>query len=338
MAKTKNKKLILGVDIGGTKIATGLVNADGEILCSIHRKMTARGNASEGFAAVKAAIDDLLSVTEGHRPMAIGVSVPGWIDSVTGVLLSATNLPCWRNFPLAQKLERCYKLPTHLANDANAAALAEAAWGAGAGYRNVFYVTLGTGIGTALVLRHRVYPGRTGAAGEGGHMTINFSGPRCACGKRGCIEMYASGPAIARRAREMLGRAGKGSTLERKFAGKKSAMTAEDVSNAAAAGDQFATRILEDVADHFAIWLGGIIDLLEPEVVVLGGGVAPLMISRLGRIRRRLKIWALNPRREQIPIVNAAYGPESGLVGAAALCLSRSEVWNHVHELKQKRT
>jgi glucokinase len=324
----KNKKLVLGVDIGGTKIAAGLVNSDGKILYSVRTRMVAKKSAQDGLQAVRTAIDDVLRATAGQNASAIGVSVPGWVDSPQGVLLNATHLPCWRNFPLAQEIESVYRLPTHLANDANAAALAEAAWGAGAGYRNVFYVTIGTGIGTALVLRHRIYPGRTGAAGEGGHMTINFHGPRCGCGKRGCIEMYASGTAIARRARERMSKAGTGSPAKKISSKEAVGITAEAVAKAAASGDELAGQILGEAADHLAIWLGGIIDLLEPEVIVVGGGVAHLMTSMLGRIRRRLKIWAINPRQQQIPIVNASYGPESALVGAAALCLSRSVVWN----------
>jgi glucokinase len=323
----KSQKVVLGVDIGGTKIAAGLVNSEGKILYSSRTRMVAKKSAQEGVQAVRTAVDDVLKATAGQKVSAIGVSVPGWVDSAQGMLLSATNLPCWRNFPLAQEIETCYRLPTHLANDANAAALAEAAWGAGAGYRNVFYVTIGTGIGTALVLRHRIYPGRTGAAGEGGHMTINFRGPLCGCGKRGCIEMYASGTAIARSARERMRRAGIRS-LGGRFDAKHTTITAEAVAKAAAAGDQLAGEILGEAADHFAIWLGGIVDLLEPEIIVVGGGVARLMTSMLHRIRRRLKIWAVNPRQQQIPIVNASYGPESALVGAAALCLSRAQVWN----------
>jgi glucokinase len=334
----KSGKLILGVDIGGTKIASGLVNPDGKILYSVRKRMSARKSAGEGLEAVRAAIDEVLRENPRARPIAIGVSVPGWVDSTHGVLLSATNLPCWTNFPLAQEIEDHYHLPTHVANDANAAALAEAAWGAGAGYRNVFYVTLGTGIGTALVLSHRIYPGRTGAAGEGGHMTINFSGPLCGCGKRGCIEIYASGTAIARSAREHLGRAPKSSILARKFSDDPSAITAEAVAEAAKAGDPLAAEILDEAADHFAIWLGSIIDLLEPEIIVLGGGVARLMMAMLDRIRQRMKTWAINPRQQQIPIVNASYGSESGLVGAAALCLSRSEVWSSQTVKRQQRS
>jgi glucokinase len=242
------------------------------------------------------------------------------------VLLSATNLPCWRNYPLAEKIQQRYKLPTRLANDANVAALAEAVWGAGVGYNNVFYVSLGTGIGTGLVLQDRLYYGRTGAAGEGGHMTIDLNGPQCACGKRGCIEMYASGRAIGARARQLVAHNPHTRILEL-AEGKAAAVTSEVVGKAALDGDARANEILREAADYLAIWLGNIIDLLEPEVIVIGGGLGELMGSFFNYIRSRLDTCSVTPGRQQIPILSALYGTESSLVGSAALCLPRGQVW-----------
>jgi len=326
---TKSKDLFLGVDIGGTKVAAGLVTASGKVLVSTRTAMVTQKSASDGLRAVTRAIDSVMRDSRASKVRAIGISVPGWVDTSQGVLLSATNLPCWRNFPLAQEIHQRYAKPTHLANDANAAAIAEAAWGAGAGYSNVFYISMGTGIGTGMVLQHRVYAGRTGAAGEGGHMTINLRGPVCACGKRGCIEMYASGTAIARIARERLSRKGRRQSRILELAGKKIAnVRTEHIAEAAAAGDAIALEVLGEAADHFAIWLGSIIDLLEPEIIVIGGGIAHLIMSLLGRIRKGLQIWAVNPRWQQVPIVSALYKSDSALVGAAALCLPRTRLWN----------
>lgn len=326
---TKSKGLLLGIDIGGTKVAAGLVTANGKVLVSARASMVTRKSAAEGLRAVTRAVDTVLRDSRASKVHAIGISVPGWVDTSQGVLLSATNLPCWRNFPIAQELQTRYGKPTHLANDANAAALAEAAWGAGSGYSNVFYISMGTGIGTGMVLQHRVYAGRTGAAGEGGHMTINLRGPACACGKRGCIEMYASGTAIARRARERLSRRGRRQSQMLDLAGGKIAdIKTEHVAQAAAAGDAIALEVLGEAADYFAVWLGSIIDLLEPEIIVVGGGIAHLMMSLLGRIRKGLQFWAVNPRWQQVPIVSAFYKSESALVGAAALCLPRTRLWN----------
>ncbi len=328
MERRPGKNLVLGVDIGGTKVAAGLVNSRGEVLVTARARMVTNEGPQEGLQAVLDAITEVLASRRAKDACAIGVSVPGWVDSDQGVLLGATNLPCWRNYPLKSEIEARFHLPTRLANDANVAALAEAVWGAGSGFKNVFYVSLGTGIGTGLVLQHRIYYGRTGAAGEGGHMTIDYRGPLCGCGKRGCIEMYASGTAIARRARARLAnKRAQRSHMMALALGQVNAVTSEIVGKAAMAGDALAIAVLEEAADHLAIWLGNIIDLLEPEIIVIGGGLGHLMASFLGHMKQRLETWAINPRRGQIPIVSAVYGAESGLVGSAALCLPRTRLW-----------
>ena len=200
---------VIGVDIGGTKIAAGLVGRDGEITHQVRVPMVCDEGSDAGTAAVVSAID-LVTAQIADKFGAegsvggIGICSPGPLDPKTGIVINPPNLPCWRNFPLAAEISRAYSLPVKLDNDANAAALAETLWGSGRGYRNVFYVTIGTGIGTGIVLDGRIYHGRTGAAGEGGHVTIDYHGPRCGCGKRGCIEVLASGPAIARRAQDKL--------------------------------------------------------------------------------------------------------------------------------------
>ncbi len=322
------KQFVIGVDIGGTKVASGLVNSAGDILHSTRRRMTPRLSAEQALQPVIEAINEVMEAAHDAGPSAIGISVPGWVDSRHGVLLSASNLPCWRNFHLADAIRDRFQLPTRLANDANVAALAESVWGSGSSYRNVFYLSLGTGIGTGMVLNRRLYYGRTGAAGEGGHMTIDYTGPRCACGKRGCIEMYASGTAIARRARERLAEHGAARSKLLELAnGDIQSVTAETVGTAALAADPLANEILRETADYLTIWLGNIIDLLEPEVIVIGGGLGQLMREFVGYIREGLRTWAINPRRDQIPIRSALYGAESGLVGSAALCLSRTHSW-----------
>src|SRR5260370_15297906 len=160
------------------------------------------------MAAVTFAIDSVSAKTSRDTALGlisgIGICSPGPLDPNAGIVINPPNLPCWRNFPLAAEVSQIYRVPVKLDNDANAAALAETLWGAGRGYRNVFYICIGTAIGTGIVLDGRIYHGRTGAAAEGGHLSIDYRGPRCGCGKRGCIEGLASGPAIARRARAKL--------------------------------------------------------------------------------------------------------------------------------------
>jgi glucokinase len=312
-------KLVLGVDIGGTKVAVGLVNSRGRILHATRAPMAARGNAEQGFRALQNAMDAVMPHARAARVRAIGVCAPGWVESERGVLLGATNLPCWRNFPLARKIGKHYGLPTRLTNDASAAALAEAKWGAGAKYESIFYVSLGTGIGTAMVREGEIYHGRPGGGCEGGHMSINFSGPLCGCGKRGCVEMYASGTAISTRARGLLRQSRNNHSQILKMAGGNiSHVTAETVNKAARSGDQLATQILQEARDHLAIWLGNIIDLLEPEVIIVGGGIGRVMTSFRTRMRQTLETWAINPGAHRVPILNARYGSQSALAGAAA--------------------
>src|SRR5580692_1593826 len=196
----------LGVDIGGTKVAAGLVDGEGAILFQTRVAMPANGSAAEAFGAVQFAIEGVFAAQPEARASltGIGICAPGPLDPVTGMILNPPNVHCWRNFPLATEVQRVFGFSARVDNDGNAAGLAEAIWGAGVGYRNVFYATLGTGIGTGIVFDRKIYHGRTGSAAEGGHVTIDYHGPVCGCGKRGCIESLAAGPAIARRARERI--------------------------------------------------------------------------------------------------------------------------------------
>src|ERR1700759_327889 len=191
----------LGGDIGGPKVAVGIVDGEGKILAQGRKPMIANGTAEAGLEAVVAAIDSMMP--QG-KIQSIGICAPGPLDPKTGVILNPPNVPCWRNFPLGEKLSAKYLLPVKIDNDANAAALAETRWGAARGYRYVFYATIGTGIGTGIVFDGSIYHGNTGSAGEGGHVSIDYRGPVCACGKRGCIEILAAGTAIGVRARAKL--------------------------------------------------------------------------------------------------------------------------------------
>src|SRR3954452_2612509 len=169
-------RLVLGVDIGGTKVAAGVVNAAGKILSKTRAPMVANGSAHTAMDCVHRVIQ--AGMQSSMNPVeAIGISSPGPLDPRRGVIINSPNLPCWRDFALMAEIEQTYGLPVRLDNDANAAGLAETLWGAGRNLDSVFYVTLGTGIGTAIILEKRIYHGRTGAAAEGGHMTIDLHAP-----------------------------------------------------------------------------------------------------------------------------------------------------------------
>ncbi len=284
-------------------------------------------DAARGLAAVAAAIDELRSRSgDGFQPTAIGICAPGPLNPRTGVVINPPNLPGWHNFPLAEEIRKLY--PTaqvKVDNDANAAALAEAKWGAGRNYRNVFYATIGTGIGTGFVIDGKVYHGRTGLATEGGHVGVDLHGPQCACGKRGCIETLAAGPAIARRARAKLaaqtasGDSTKSALLE--MAGSKpDTVTSEMVAKCYAAGDPLAREVMHETLDLLAYWLGNVIDLLEPDVIVIGGGVSSMLAPFLEEIRARWVGACLSPYPQETPLVLAHYKEDAGIAGAASLC------------------
>jgi glucokinase len=312
-------RLSVGVDIGGTKVAAGIVGDDGEILKKVRMPMIATSDAKTGLDAVLTAIHEVLQDSSSDRVSGIGICSPGPLDPIRGVVINPPNLPCWRNFELAEEVRKVYSVPVKVDNDANAAALAEVLWGAGRGYSNVFYATVGTGIGSGVILDGKIFHGRTGAAAEAGHMGIDYNGPLCPCGKRGCIEVLASGPGIARRARQKVASRPE-SALLKLAGGDAQAITGEVVNEAYQAGDPTAREVMEETIDVLAYWLGNIVDLLEPDVMVMGGGVSTSLAPFLGEIRERWKGRVVNPWPDQVPLVLARYGEEAGIAGAAALC------------------
>ena len=309
--------LYVGVDVGGTKVAAGVVDAKGRILSQVRVPMIARGTADEGLNAVLGAIEQVIAGISGVA--GIGICSPGPLDPATGVILNPPNLPCWRNFPLAESVQTVYPVRVKVDNDANAAALAETRWGAAIGYKNVFYATIGTGIGTGIVVDGEMFHGRTGSAGEGGHTSIDYRGPICGCGKPGCIEVLASGNAIARRARERIS-AGASSSMVSIAGGNVDAIRGETVGKAFLAGDPLAKELLKESVEMLAVWLANMIDLLDPDVIVIGGGAASLYQPFFDQLHERIVHLTVNPKSDEVPVLAAHYGADSGIAGGAALC------------------
>jgi glucokinase len=284
---------VLGIDIGGTKIAAGVVDSGARVLESA----VVPARAAEGFAVSFAQLEAAIEATMRDDVTAIGICAPGPLNPKTGVVINPPNLPGWVNVPLAERISRAYGLPCRVENDANAAGLAEALFGAARGYSTVFYVTVSTGIGSGIVLDGKIHHGKSGQAGEGGHVTIDYrSDSICGCGTPGCIEALASGTAIARRA----------------------GMPAEEVGCAAAKGDARAIGILEETALMLAAWLGSVVNLLDPDIIVIGGGVAQIGEPLFSRLRALVPARSINQFAAETPIVPAALGPHSGILGAAA--------------------
>jgi glucokinase len=317
---TDQSRIIIGVDIGGTKVAAGIVNTEGGILARNRTPMATTGAPSNGLESVITAIRGLFPDEPAQKQIsAIGICAPGPLNPKAGVIINPPNLAIWHNYPLAEEMRRVFNVPVKIDNDGNAAALAEVKWGAARGYTNVFYATVGTGIGAGIVFDGHIYHGKTGAAAEGGHVGIDSTGPVCNCGKRGCIETLAAGPAIARRARQKLSK-NPNSLLLEMAGGDIQRVTGEMVGNANAQGDPVAKEVICETLDLLAYWLGNIVDLLEPDVIVMGGGVSSLLAPYLEEIRERWRGRIINPTPMNIPLLLAHYGEDAGIAGAAALC------------------
>jgi fructokinase len=312
-------RFALGIDLGGTKIEAQLLGPEGDVVWR-DRRPTPQGSYAGTLAAIAAQVADARTALAGIAPVSqisagfsIGAGTPGTAGA--GGLMKNCNSTCLNGRPLGADLAALLGQPVALANDANCLALSEATDGAGAGANVVFGVILGTGVGAGIAVHGRVLQGANGIAGEWGHNPLPWArederpGPRCYCGKRGCLETWLSGPGFAR---DHLARLASASV-----AVEGAAPTALEISRAAEAGDPLARESLERYADRMARGLATIIDVLDPDAIVLGGGM-----SNLGGlyplVRDRLSSWVFSDYVD-VPVVPAAHGDSSGVRGAAWL-------------------
>ncbi len=319
-----DKRWIVGVDIGGTNIVVGLVPLEGGELLALRNEPTL---AAEGAAAVvervarmvDEAIAETLAATGGAREDVAGVGIgsPGPLDRASGVVLNTPNLG-WTDFPLRDLVSEAVHLPATLDNDANCATYGEWWQGAGRDVDHLVGITLGTGIGGGIVLNGEIVHGASDAAGEIGHMTIEFTGRKCKCGNYGCLEAYCSGPNIAARAREGLD-PGSPSLLLDLVEGRPELITAATVYEAVILGDAWANEVMAETAKILGAGVANVINILNPQAVVIAGGVTRagehLFTPLHAEIRRR----AFKSAYAACRIVPAALPETAGVVGAAGV-------------------
>lgn len=270
---------VLGVDIGGTKIATGLVNQKAQISSARSIPTLANEGYSVSIRQVWAAIEEGIT----GDVSAIGICAPGPLNPKTGVVLNPPNLPGWRNVELQQMAQARFGLRVRVENDCNAAGLAEVRFGAAKGCSSVFYAAIGTGIGSGIILDGKIYHGKNGAAAEGGHVSIDYrSETVCRCGSRGCIEALASGHVLER----------------------------------------IGSYDLNEIAIQLGAWLGSVVSLLDPDIIVIGGGVSRIGEPLFEKLRAIVPGRTINPHAHELPIVPAKFGVEAGIVGAAAIMMT----------------
>ncbi|HEY66204.1 MAG TPA: ROK family protein [Caldilineae bacterium] len=311
----------LTVDLGGTQIRAALCDAEGHI----HRRANELTRAAEGRAAVIRRIKETMAKALGDVPSSrvrgIGIAAPGPLDPKRGIIIFAPNLHDWHNVPLRQIIQDHFGIPTFLGNDANLAALGEQRFGAGRGVHNLIYITVSTGIGGGIICDDRLLLGEGGFAAEIGHHTIKADGPRCNCGNVGCLEMYASGPAIARMAREAI-TSGERSLLQDMSQGDLEQITGKMVYEAALKEDPLAIEVLRRAGQYLGVGIVNLLHLFNPAMIIIGGSVAKAgdflfqPMWEIIRQRSHPSYW------EDLRIVPPELGDDVGLLGALALVLS----------------
>jgi glucokinase len=302
----------VGIDLGGTQLRVAVADDRGRLKTVVRRPTQAARGRQYVLDRIVATVKDALEEdgTSARRVRALGIGLPGPVDPEAGLVISPANLPGFKNVPLNRILTRAIGIPSFLHHDAHLAALGEHQRGAARGASELIYVTVSTGIGAGLILRGELYAGAHGIAGEVGHIMVQPNGPLCTCGNRGCVEAIASGTGIARAAREQAPGA-RGSALH----GLESP-TAADVARAARAGDVLAKAILENAGTYLGIAMGTLVNLFNPQLIVLGGSVLKVGAPLLRPMRTSMNASSWKASRRGLRIVPPELGDDAGLIGA----------------------
>jgi glucokinase len=313
---------VIGVDAGGTKLLAGVVERDDAQGLTVSHRVRRLWGGGDRAEILDTMVEAVLSA--GGEALAVGFGIPALMDFAAGVAVSSVHLPL-DGLPFRSLMEERLGLPVFVDNDANMAVLAEQRVGAAQGFENVVMLTLGTGIGSGVVLGGRLFRGSTGAAAEIGHMTIDHHGPPCqgTCPGRGCLEVMASGTAIGREGTDA-GQRDPESALGRAVA-QRGMVTGEEVTALAVEGDAAACSVMAAIGRSLGAGLASVVNIFEPEVIVIGGGASAAGDLLLDPAREVVASRALRPGRDSVRIVPAVLGEEAGMVGAGLFALAGGE-------------
>lgn len=305
------KRYYVGVDVGATFTKMALVDETGRI---VSRTKNASKNFTDKIVFAKSLRKGIRDLLHGcglsfRHIGAVGIGLPGPIDAPHGTIINLTNIRGWSHFPLVRFLKKFIPVPVFIENDANCMALAESRVGAARGARYAVCLTLGTGVGAGLILDRRVYRGFYYFGGEAGHVPLSLDGPRCVCGGRGCLEKYVGNRSIARRARTIF----------------KRGVSLEELSDLAAKGDPRAKKIWREVGGYLGLALAGLMNVFNPQVIVIGGGVAAAGPVLFEAIKRTIERHAMKMLKPKVNVRPAQLGNEAGMLGAALLAKENSE-------------
>lgn len=325
MSANKSRRLILGVDIGGTKIAAVLTTAYGEIVARGRNLTPAQAGPDTGMSSVFSAIEKAMGSGQvaPSQLLGVGIAAAGSIDSDKGKVIFSPNLPRWREVPLRNIIQQRFGAPAYLGNDATLAALGEWHFGLKRKVDNLVYITVSTGIGGGIIANGKLYTGACGTAGEMGHMTIEVNGPCCNCGNIGCWETLASGTALAREAAKQISE-GAYTSITELVGGDISKIDAKVVGLAAKQGDRLAKELISQLAYYFGVGLVNVVNTFNPELILVGGGVAKMGDLLLRPAIKVVRERAFSTAAKAVHIKPALLGDDSAALGAVAFVLEYS--------------
>ncbi len=312
------ESLVLAIDLGGTKMLTALVSDGGEIITKHSYPTLADEGTQSVINRIIFAIGDFLSLNkiDIQQLCAVSIGAAGVIEMEKGIITSSPNLPGWVDIPLRDIIQERFKVYVFLINDANAAILGEHEYGAGKGLKDIILLTLGTGIGGGIIIDNHLYCGVSGGAGEFGHMTIDVNGPECNCGGNGCLELFASGKAIAAEAIRRINDGEKTSLIEM-VANNLHDITAEKVSIAAQDGDKLSIDVIEKAAYYLGTGMVNLVNIFNPEMIIVGGGMSAMGELLLEPARKVVREKAYRLPAQAVHIVTAQLGGDAGVYGTA---------------------
>jgi glucokinase len=315
---------VIAIDLGGTEIKAALMDRDGRAH-TVRRVATGDDRSPELVRGRLAGVIDMLRAEAGGDPvLGVGIGSPGGIDPATGIITQNPNFPGWRDVDLCGPLSKAIGLPIALDNDANLAALGEFTHGAGRGVDSLVFVTLGTGIGGGIILNGRIWRGAWGMAGEIGHVIVEPEGLPCGCGSWGCVESYASGPAMVRQAREALA-AGRGEVLLALAGGDPLAVTPKLLYDAAMQGCEASREVFRRSARYLGMMLASVLNVLNTPLFVIGGGVSASFDLLYAPMREEVRRRAYRIPGENVRIERAKLGNDAGTIGAGMLAFAEAK-------------
>ena len=317
---TANSKTAIGVDMGGTTIKAGVVSADGTIRYSNKFPTCAGEGPAKVIQQIRAAVQDAIQHADGARVTGIGIGSPGVVDD-DGVVKAPPNFVDWDEVPLRSELAKLFPSFTiAVENDANAAAIAESRFGAGVQYPNFLFVIWGTGVGGGIILNHKIFRGPTGGAGEIGHFSIDYKGPKCNCGNVGCVEAYVGQKYLSQRTAQRL-HAHPDSRILQLVGGDFSKIEPVYISQAALEGDKLAREILVEAGELLGVALSAVMNIMDLRISIIGGGISAAGDFVISAVQDSVVRHVLKPLRKEIRVLPAQLGNEAGLLGAAGLVM-----------------